>query len=138
MLYNNYYSSDYHLEKQLGEYSNCFDVSRIDHQIEYAKGYINDLQSGVKRCQEYISFLIRQKELAESIAYRYEVELIRQSYSKPIVYFAIVRKIPVVPNGDKKSISIESERFEGKDRHLAKKRAIELAKKYNCELIYNK
>lgn len=137
MLHNSrYYNSDYNLDKQLEEYENCFDLSLLEHQIEYSKDYINELQDGVKRCQKYISFLIRQKELAESITYRYEVHLVRQSYSKPIKYFATARKIPNVPSGDKKSVFLESEKFDGKDRHVAKKRAIELAKKYNCEVIY--
>lgn len=139
MLYNSrYYNSDYSLERELDEYNSCFDTSRLDNRIESAMDDIKELQRGIKRCQEYIAFMIRQKELAESITYKYEVHLVRQSYSKPIKYFASVHKIPNVPNNFKKIVYLESKRFDGKDRHIAKTHAEELAKKYNCEVIYNK
>lgn len=136
MLYNNrYYNSDYSLERELEEYEKCFDVSRIDTRIEYAQDNIKDLQKAIKRCQEYISFMIRQKELANSITYRHEVHLTRQSFSKPIKYFTSVHKIPNVPNSHNKIVYLESKRFDGKDRHLAKKHAEELAKQYDCKVV---
>lgn len=137
MLYNNrYYNSDYYLERELDELENCFDVSRLDKNTEYAIGHIKDLQEAIKRCQQYIAFMIRQKELAESISYKYEVHLYRQAFSKPVKYFASVHKIPNIPTPNKSStVSLESKRFDGKERHLAKKYAQELAKKYNCHIV---
>lgn len=131
-----YYQPENYAEEQINQVEKCYDLSRIDKDISYAIDFLKHLEKAQKACQSFLSVAYYHKGHVEETKFRYEVYYKRySSFRGKVDYYTGVYVIPCIPGGEKCKNSIENKRWSGKERHLAKKVAIELAEKYKCKII---
>ena len=133
MYYGSYYSSDYNLENKMNEIEKLFDEKLIDRMIQNSIYDFEEIRKCLDRCQKHISMLYYQKNIALNTNYKYEVCFYKRKYDK-IYYYVELEKIPLMLNGFKYKSILSVEKFSGKERFHAIKRAHNLAKEYNCLL----
>jgi hypothetical protein len=129
------------------EYENVYDVETLESYIDYASGDIRRMKEAIKEVEAYQEKLREQIIKAEKIETFPEVELYRREdwHSKRIFYYVSVQHRPMKMINGKLEVlkhrgrpvqmrSSENEKFEGRERNAAIKRAEELSKIYQCEI----
>jgi len=124
-------------EEKIDAIEKCYNLNHIDKDIQYTIEFLQHLEKAQKACQKLLSAAYYHRGHVEETKFRYQVYYKRSaSWRGKIDYYTGVYVIPCFQNGEKYKEAIENKRWSGKERHIAKKEAVELAKKYKCDIIY--
>lgn len=124
--------SDSAAKKARIELKNTYDAGIILAMITRARREIEELNAVIGRAQEFLSAAAEHLEFVQTAQYRYAVYWERQK-DKHVTYTIGVYQTPCVPNGERYKMSLDEERFEGRERKAAREFAQMLCESYGVQ-----
>jgi len=122
------------------EYENKYDIKSLMDSDRWAKRDIERLEEEITKLKAYRQAIFNQAQIVSQTEFKTIVKLTRQKYNF-VDFYISVYETPVFSNLEDRNHprgkQILNEKYPGKERSIAIKRANELVKQYNATLIKN-
>ncbi len=148
MSYRVGYRNSIHID--FPAFEHVFDLEKLKSEVDWANKYKQRCYEAIKDIDDYIKRVTDHAMKVVNTEFERVIELRRREsyYEKKVYYDVFVNDVPKIDKEQIKgrkitTVEVERYNYKGTERHLAKRKAIELINKYpnakfiqkGCELV---